>query len=150
MGNMIIIIITIVLVSVIGMMYYLLLYLYGKIAKIKRDLSYSETVALNLRNILVSNAKETNKTLKKVAEYIYNIEKALKENEYIDNTYLDTLIEEAAETIDDDIEDLPFIEIYNRQIEEAAKLYNEIESTKIDYDVIEEKEIKGNTKIRYD
>lgn len=150
MGNMIIAIIALVLFSIIGGMYYLLLYLYGKIAKIKRDLSYSETVALNLRNILIDNAKETNKSLKKVADYLYNIEKALKDNEYIDNTYLDTLIDEAAEDIDDDIEDLPFIEIYNRQIEQATNLYNEIESTKIDYEIPEISIKKGDTKIKYD
>lgn len=129
MGNIIFIIIVCGIISILGVIYFLVAFISSKIGRLKRDLSYAETVALNLRDILIDNAKEQNKQFQRINEYLYTLNNELKEKDkyYDPKLYDEPEPEPEPET---DQEQPPFIEFYKKQIEESGKILRELDEEK--------------------
>lgn len=130
MGNIIFIIIVCGIISILGVIYFLVAFISSKIGRLKRDLSYAENVALNLRDILIFNAKEQNKQFQRINEYLYTLNNELKEKDkYYDPALYDPKEEPEPEP-ETDQEQPPFIEFYKKQIEESGKILRELDEEK--------------------
>lgn len=133
MGNIIFLIIVCGIIAILGVIYFLVAFISSKIGRLKRDLSYAETVALNLRDILIANSKEQNKQFQRINQYLYTLNNELKEKDkYYDPKLYDEpeLEPELVQEKDQEQEQPPFIEVYKKQIEESGRLYNLLKEEK--------------------
>jgi len=152
---------------------YLLYMSASKVSRIKRDITYSDNVAGMLRDKLIKISKEQStymklyqNEIKKLNENLYTLHVTIKNLSTVDSKFetpfnLDELAKNAMDIEDTVIKEelqnkeINFYEVYDKAVEEANRIKEEIENTKVEFEpddinFLNPKFKRQPTKVKYD